>query len=143
MTNFWDADGDFDYEAHHEAGQRDKAAATAERIGYPGMTDAFHYFGLHDWTGPMFTPELLTAMDTWQVMTERIGYPGMTDAFHYFGLHDWTGPMFTPELLTAMDTWQVMTERIEATPADQDIKDLQRQAEETARTIQTITDSAA
>jgi len=102
MTNFWDADGDFDYEAHHEAGERDKAAATAERIGYPGMTDAFHYFGLHDWTSPMFTPELLAAMDTWQVLTERI----------------------------------------EAAPADQDIKELQRQAEETARTIQSMTDSA-
>ena len=32
MTNFWDADGDFDYEAHYEAGQREKAAATAEGI---------------------------------------------------------------------------------------------------------------
>ena len=103
MMDFWDADGDFDYEAHHEAGQRTKAAQTAERIGYHGMTDAFHYFGLHDWTSPMFTPELLAAMDTWQDLTERI----------------------------------------EAAPADQDIKDLQRRAEEAARRIQTLTDKDA
>ena len=47
MTNFWDDDGNFNYEAHFEAGEREKAAATAERIGYPGMTDAFYRFGLY------------------------------------------------------------------------------------------------
>lgn len=77
MTNYWDADGDFDYEAQYEANQRKKAAATAEWIGYPGMTDAFHHFGLHDKPTEAFTPELLTAMDTWQVLLERI--EGTTD----------------------------------------------------------------
>ena len=102
MTNFWDEDGDFDYEAHHEAGQRDQAAATAARIGYPGMADAFYYFGLQ-------------------------GKPDST---------------FTPELLTALDTWQVQLEKIEAAPADQEIKHLQRQTEEATNAILTQIDSA-
>ena len=72
MTNFWDADGDFDYEAHYEAGQREKAAATAEGIGYPGLTEAIHYFGLQCSTESTFTPELVSALDTWQLRVEEI-----------------------------------------------------------------------
>ncbi|VXC44512.1 conserved hypothetical protein [Arthrobacter sp. 9V] len=102
MTNFWDEDGDFDYEAHHEAGQRDQAVETAARIGYPGMADAFYYFGLQ-------------------------GKPDAT---------------FTPELLTALDTWQVQLKKIEAAPADEEIKDLQRQTEEATNAILTKIDSA-
>ncbi|MCD4850569.1 hypothetical protein LN996_07075 [Arthrobacter sp. AK01] len=102
MTDFWDADGDFDYEAHHEAGQRNKATETAQRIGYPAMADAFHYFGLQD-------------------------RPNST---------------FTPELLTALDTRQVQLEKIEAAPADEEIKHLQRQAEEATRAILAMIDSA-
>ncbi|MEC3853929.1 hypothetical protein [Paenarthrobacter ureafaciens] len=73
-TNFWDEDGNFDYEAHFEAGEREKATATAERIGYPGMIDTFLHFGLYGATVPdeLFTPELLAAMDTWQVLLETI-----------------------------------------------------------------------
>ncbi|WP_454812719.1 hypothetical protein [Paenarthrobacter nitroguajacolicus] len=102
MTDFWDADGDFDYEAHHEAGQRNKAAKTAQRIGYPAMADAFHYFGLQD-------------------------RPNST---------------FTPELLAALDTRQVQLEKIEAAAADEEIKHLQRQAEEATRAILEMIDSA-
>ena len=72
MTNFWDADGDFDYEAHYEAGQREKAAATAEGIGYPGLIDAIHYFGLQGSTESTFTPELLSALDAWRLRVEEI-----------------------------------------------------------------------
>ena len=71
MTNFWDVDGDFDYEAHYEAGQRDKAADTAAWIGHPGMTDAIYYFGLQGRADSTFTPELLSALDTWQVQLEK------------------------------------------------------------------------
>lgn len=72
MTNFWDDDGNFDYEAHFEAGEREKAEATAERIGYPGMIDTFLRFGLYgDVDDTVFTPELLAAMHTWQVLLER------------------------------------------------------------------------
>ena len=101
MTNFWDADGDFDYEAHHEAGQRDKAAQTAERIGHAGMADAIYYFGLQD------RPEAT----------------------------------FTPELLAAMDAWQIQLEKIEASPADEEIKQLQRQTEEATHAILAKIDS--
>ncbi|MDI2037168.1 hypothetical protein [Paenarthrobacter nitroguajacolicus] len=72
MTDFWDADGDFDYEAHHEAGQRNNAAEAAQRIGHPGMAEAFHYFGLQDRPDSAFTPELLAALDTWQIQLKRI-----------------------------------------------------------------------
>ncbi|WP_395405998.1 hypothetical protein ACHMXB_22905 (plasmid) [Arthrobacter sp. UC242_113] len=71
MTNFWDADGDFDYEAHYEASQRDKAADTAAWIGHPGMTDAIYHFGLQGRANPTFMPELLSALDTWQVQLEK------------------------------------------------------------------------
>jgi hypothetical protein len=102
MTDFWDADGDFDYEAHYEAGQRDKAADTAAWIGCPGMTDAIYYFGLQ----------------------------GRADS------------TFTPELLSALDTWQVQLEKSETAPADQEIKELQRQTEEATRAILAMIDSA-
>lgn len=102
MTDFWDADGDFDYEAHYEAGQRDKAAHTAASIGHPAMTEAIYYFGLQ-------------------------GEANST---------------FTPELLAALDTWQVQIEKSDAAPADQEIKELHRQAEETTRAILAIVDSA-
>ncbi|MDR7161786.1 hypothetical protein [Arthrobacter sp. BE255] len=102
MTDFWDADGDFDYEAHYEAGQRDKAANTAAWIGHPGMTDAIYYFGLQ----------------------------GGADS------------TFTPELLSALHTWQVQLEKREAAPADQEIKELHRQAEETTRAILAMIDRA-
>ncbi|QHK22664.1 hypothetical protein GU243_24215 (plasmid) [Pseudarthrobacter psychrotolerans] len=72
MTNFWDADGDFDYEAHFEAGQRENAAATAEGIGYPGLTDVIHYFGLQGSTESTFTAELLALLDTWRLRVEEI-----------------------------------------------------------------------
>lgn len=101
MTNFWDADGDFDYEAHHEAGQRDKAAETAERIGHPGMADVFYYFGLQD------RPEAT----------------------------------FTPELLSALETWQIQQEKIEAAPADEEIKQRQRQTGEATNAILAKIDS--
>ena len=73
MTNFWDADGNFDHEAHFESFERENAAATAERIGHPGMTHVIYSFGLY---GPhvsddVFTPELLAAMDTWQTLLEK------------------------------------------------------------------------
>jgi hypothetical protein len=72
VTNFWDDDGNFDYEAHFESGAREKAAATAERIDYPGMTDAFYRFGLYgDIDDAVFTPQLLAAMDKWQVLLEK------------------------------------------------------------------------
>jgi hypothetical protein len=103
MTNFWDEDGDFDYEAYYEAGQRDQAARTAERIGYPGMADAFYYFGLQ-------------------------GKPDST---------------FTPELLAAIDAWQLQLEKIEAAPADEEIKELQRKTEEATRAIHARIDSTA
>ncbi|MGP0225304.1 hypothetical protein [Paenarthrobacter sp. NCHU4564] len=103
MTNLWDEDGDFDYEAHYEAAQRDQAARTAEWIGYPGMADAFYYFGLQ-------------------------GKPDST---------------FTPELLASMDVWQVQLEKIEAAPADEEIKQLQRKTEEATREILAKIDSTA
>ncbi|MBU8869204.1 hypothetical protein [Paenarthrobacter aromaticivorans] len=70
--SFWNDEGNFDYEAHFEAGEREKAEATAEWIGYPGMTDTFHHFGLYgdSVSDEVFTPELLAAMDTWQVLLE-------------------------------------------------------------------------
>ena len=71
MTDFWDADGDFDHEAHYEAAQRDKAADTAVWIGHPGMTDAIYYFGLQGRANSTFTPELLSALDIWQVQLEK------------------------------------------------------------------------
>ncbi|GGV40687.1 MULTISPECIES: hypothetical protein [Paenarthrobacter] len=72
MTDFWDEDDNVDYEAHYESLQREQAAATAERIGYPGMTEAFYRFGLYgnEVADEVFTPELLAAMDTWQVLLE-------------------------------------------------------------------------
>lgn len=72
-TNFWDEDGNFDYEAHFEAGEREKATVTAVRIGYPGMTDVFYRFGLYgsNVSDEVFTPELLAAMDRWQVLLEK------------------------------------------------------------------------
>ena len=102
MMDFRDADGDFDYEAHYEAGQRDKAADTAAWIGHPGMTDAIYYFGLQ----------------------------GRANS------------AFTPELLSALDIWQVQLEKSEAAPADQEIKELHRQTEETTRAILAMIDSA-
>ncbi|UOD83378.1 hypothetical protein [Paenarthrobacter ureafaciens] len=74
MTNFWDEDGTYDWDAHWHAIEREAATKTAEWIGYPGMVDAFHHFGLYGNEVPdeVFTPELLTAMDSWQVLLEKI-----------------------------------------------------------------------
>ncbi|MBP2269218.1 hypothetical protein J3A64_004758 [Pseudarthrobacter sp. PvP004] len=72
MTNFWNEDGDFDYEAQVESIDREKAAVTAERAEYPGMTDAFHRFGLYGGVADeVITAELLDAMDRWQVLLEK------------------------------------------------------------------------
>ena len=103
MTNFWDADGDFDYEAHYEAGQREHAVATAEGIGYPGLVDAIHYFGLQ----------------------------GSTES------------TFTPELLALLDTWWLRVDEIESASDIQDVKELQRHAEATERSIRAIIDTPA
>lgn len=72
MTSFWDADGDFDYEAHHEAGQRQHAAATAETIAKPDLADAIYHFGLADHPRSGFTPALLEALEHWQALINRI-----------------------------------------------------------------------
>lgn len=99
MTSLWDADGDFDYEAHYEAEQCRHAAATAETIAKPHLADAIHHFGLAN--------------------------------------HPRTG--FTPALLEALEHWQALINKITATPADQEVKHLNRQAEATASTIETLT----
>lgn len=72
MTSFWDADGDFDYEAHHEAGQRQRAAATAETIAKPNLAEAIHHFGLADHPRSGFTPALLEAQEHWQDLINQI-----------------------------------------------------------------------
>ncbi|MGX5717552.1 hypothetical protein [Arthrobacter sp. MAHUQ-56] len=72
MTSFWDADGDFDYEAHHEVGQRQRAAATAETMAKPHLADAIHHFGLADQPRSGFTPALLEALEHWQALIDRI-----------------------------------------------------------------------
>lgn len=73
MTNFWDEDGNYDWDAHWHAIEREAGTKTAEWIGYPGMIDAFHHFGLYgtNVSDEVFTPELLAAMDTWQVLLEK------------------------------------------------------------------------
>ena len=46
-------------------------ADTAAWIGHPGMTDAIYYFGLQGRANSAFTPELLSALDIWQVQLEK------------------------------------------------------------------------
>ena len=71
-TNFWDADGDFDYEGHYEAGQLENAATVAQSLGAPELAQAIHYFALKDLPQVSFTPELLTALKTWQRLVNEI-----------------------------------------------------------------------
>lgn len=71
-TNFWDADGDFDYEAHYEAGQLEKAATAAQSLGAPELAPVIHYYALKDLPQVSFTPELLTALKTWQRLVNEI-----------------------------------------------------------------------
>lgn len=66
----------------------------------------------------------------------------MTDAFYYFGLQGKPDSTVTPELIAAMDAWQVQLEKIESAPADEEIKELQRQTEEATRAILAKIDSA-
>jgi len=101
-TNFWDADGDFDYEAHYEAGQLENAATVAQSLGAPELAQAIHYFALKDLPRSSFTPELFTALKTWQHLVNEI----------------------------------------ENAPVVQDVKELRRQAEDTGRAIENLTEAA-
>lgn len=66
MTNFWDADGNFDYEAHHEALERARADTTAAAIRRPALAAALYHFGLQEEPETTFTPELLSALEEWR-----------------------------------------------------------------------------
>ncbi|MDJ0460065.1 hypothetical protein PUN71_022915 [Arthrobacter sp. NQ7] len=72
MTDFWDPDGDFDYEAHHEALERAKADTAAATIGRPALAAALYHFGLQREPGPTFTPGLLSALQEWRDLIESI-----------------------------------------------------------------------
>ncbi|MEV7574332.1 hypothetical protein AB0P28_14665 [Pseudarthrobacter sp. NPDC089323] len=100
MTDFWDADDDVDYEAHHEALERDQAATKAAALGRPALAAALYHFGLQQAPGSEFTPELLYALIEWEDLMEAI----------------------------------------EGVSAIEDVKALQRQAEELERGIQSLCD---
>lgn len=72
MTDFWDADGDFDYEAHHEALERAAAETTAATIGRPALANAIYQFGLQREPAASFTPDLLSALDEWRDLITSI-----------------------------------------------------------------------
>jgi len=78
MSDFWDEDGDFDYEAHHNATVARKAAV----IGGPDLADAVAAFGLHNLSAGNFTPELREAMALWCRLADQADGPESSDETH-------------------------------------------------------------